>query len=268
MKQVSITLVPIGGLCNRMRAMASGVSMAEHLDGTITVCWEKNKDCLADFGELFLPVDIERVNVKSFGRSDWYLRFSRKRNLYVPGLVRSMLFDSQLTGTAERFDDAVYEQVKGQKIYAISGYSLTRHFPLTELFRPVPELQTRINWLKSQFDSHVIGIHIRRGDNLQSIKRNSVDDYVRFMETELIERPKTRFYLATDSPEIKQQLTARFLDRIIAIDAVLDRNALQGMKDAVVDLWCLASCNRLAGSYYSSYSELAAEMGGIELTIL
>lgn len=53
MKNNSIAFVPVGGLCNRMRAMASGVYIAKELGFPICVYWNKRRDCYAGFPELF-----------------------------------------------------------------------------------------------------------------------------------------------------------------------------------------------------------------------
>lgn len=44
-----------------------------------------------------------------------------------------------------------------------------------------------------------------------------------------------------------------------------DRNSLEGMKFAVLDLFCLSKTNKIIGSVGSSYSQIAAEIGGIEV---
>ena len=55
---------------------------------------------------------------------------------------------------------------------------------------------------------------------------------------------------------------------MITTDAELQRNTLTGMQDAVVDLWCLAATSLVVGSYYSSFSDTATELGGQPLEII
>lgn len=263
-----LTCVPIGGLCNRMRAMASAAWMAERLGGEVTVYWAVNRDCGAAFNELFQPVEMPSLKVLEPKPWQLHLAFSRKKNLFIPGFLRRLFFTSQLVGTAECLDDKLPVGLQGQKPFVISGYSLSAHADMINLFKPTEELQTRINALTERFSDTTIGIHIRRGDNRQSIEHNSPGDYIDFMERQLAECPTTTFYIASDSPALKQELAARFPGSVIMNNAVLERHSTNGMKDAVVDLWCLAATNRIVGSYFSSYSDIAAELGGIPLTIL
>ena len=39
------------------------------------------------------------------------------------------------------------------------------------------------------------------------------------------------------------------------------------MQDALIDLWCLAASRKIIGSYWSSFTDTAADMGGIEKVI-
>lgn len=263
-----ITCVPIGGLCNRMRAVASAAWMAERLGAGVTVYWAVNQDCGAAFNDLFQPVEIPIIKVLEPKPWQLHLAFSRKKNVFIPSLLRRFFFTSQLVGTAECIDEQLPAGLLGDRPFMISGYSLSAHRNMVTLFKPSADLQVRINALTASFSETTIGIHVRRGDNRQSIEHNSSDDYIQFMERQLVESPTTTFYIASDSPALKQELAARFPGSVIQNDAVLERHSVEGMKDAVVDLWCLAATNRIVGSYFSSYSDIAAEMGGIPLTIL
>lgn len=71
------------------------------------------------------------------------------------------------------------------------------------------------------------------------------------------------FYLASDSMEEKKRLTAIFGDRIITHWKPVSRSTPEGMQDALVELYTLSRTQKMIGSYYSSYSETAAEIGNI-----
>lgn len=262
-----ITFVPIGGLCNRIRAMASGVFISKKSESVINIYWKKDKDCFADFTDLFLPVEIENVNVRPFKKSDFYLEMSMKKNLFIPGMLRKIIYDSQVRGLYEQQNDDVFKKISGEKAYIISGYSFTKHYPLNELFVPAIEIQNRINKLKESFKPVMAGIHIRRGDNTNSIGKKTLEDFFKIIDLEIEKIPETYFYLSSDSLDVKRELSSRYGERIILNDAVLERNSLLGMKHAVIDLFCLASTKKIIGSYYSSFSDIAAEIGNAELII-
>lgn len=65
--------------------------------------------------------------------------------------------------------------------------------------------------------------------------------------------------------EVKESLKSKYPNRIITLLDDTDRNSLEGMKFAVVDLFCLSKTRKIIGSVASSYSQIAAEIGGIEI---
>jgi len=266
MRENSISFVPIGGLCNRMRAMASGVYIARKLSCPVSVYWNENRDCFAEFSDLFQPVHVDGVSVKPYLRSDFYLALDRKRNFYIPGVIRNFIFDKQIVD-CKCMDDSEIEKLQGH-IFMISGGFVAKCYSLTELFVPTIEIQEQINGLRSQYSENVFGIHIRRTDNMWSIQNNEIDDYLRYMDQKIETNPDVKFYLATDSMDVKRLMINRYGDRIVFHKAILERTSVQGMKDAVVDLWCLSLTKEIIGSFYSSYSETASELGDIELKIL
>ena len=57
-----IILEPVGGLCNRMRAIASALSVAKALDRRLWLIWRRDSTLNAAFEELFeRPLGIDRI---------------------------------------------------------------------------------------------------------------------------------------------------------------------------------------------------------------
>ena len=85
------------------------------------------------------------------------------------------------------------------------------------------------------------------------------------MDAEIKKNTNTKFYVASDDDEVKESLKSKYPNRIITQMDDTDRNSLEGMKFAVLDLFCLSKTNKIIGSVGSSYSQIAAEIGGIEV---
>lgn len=82
------------------------------------------------------------------------------------------------------------------------------------------------------------------------------------MNEEIRAKSNTVFFVATDSREEEENLRRLFPGRIISHrKRSLDRNSPDGIKDAAVDLYCLARCGKIIGSQRSSFSEAAAQIG-------
>lgn len=103
---------------------------------------------------------------------------------------------------------------------------------------------------------------------MRSIEDSPLYLFVGEMERILRQEPLTRFFLATDDAGVMRELTGRFGDKIICGDDNVSRDTLRGMMHATADLWALASTSRILGSFYSSFTDLAAVLGDIPLRIM
>jgi hypothetical protein len=59
-----IYLKPVGGLCNRMRAIESTVALCEENNCSLTVFWIKNKDLNCSFKLLFKDIKSKKINIE------------------------------------------------------------------------------------------------------------------------------------------------------------------------------------------------------------
>jgi hypothetical protein len=262
-----VVIVPIAGLCNRMRAIASGIYLSKKIGIPISIYWHKKNECLADFTELFQTIKLDDVTIQPLKLSKFYFYPDQKRNLYLPGNIRKAIFKTQIVNFNKNTGN-VFDKISTNGGYITTPHSLCQHYSLNEIFKPIDKIKSSISNITDKFSSNVIGIHIRRTDNKQAIDKNSLEDFYNRMDIEIIENPNIKFYLATDSISVKEEMIAKYKEKIISYNASLSRDSVKGMQDAVIDLWCLSSTSFIIGSFYSSYSELAAELGGIKLVIL
>lgn len=85
------------------------------------------------------------------------------------------------------------------------------------------------------------------------------------MDDALEEDSSTMFYVASDDEKAKNDLRHQYGDKVIMHDWVLERFSVQGMKDAVAELFCLARTNKMIGSANSTYSMMAASLYNIPI---
>ena len=74
--------------------------------------------------------------------------------------------------------------------------------------------------------------------------------------------------MATDSENVKEDFKNKYGNRIFFSTSEADRNSVSGIMDAVAQMYVLSMTNKIYGSYGSSYSEVAAALGGIPLIVL
>lgn len=102
-----------------------------------------------------------------------------------------------------------------------------------------------------------------------SIKYSPSELFLEAIEKEIENNSAVKFYLATDDSQEEKLITERFGDRICTYKKrSVDRNTEVAIVDAMIDLTNLASCYKIYGSYYSSFSDVAAIWGNIEKKVL
>lgn len=258
-----ITLVPTAGLCNRMNAILCAIISYEKYKIPTEIYWEKTSDCYAEFSDLFEPLNHPNLQVKTLKK--FYLKPGGKKQLYLPNLLRNLIFDASYNGT-QIANKKLSETCKDKKKIYITSYNCFTpvspiNFKVTQYFTPKKELAQRINEIvQNQFSIHTIGIHIRRTDNISAINNSPIEKFIQIMDDEISTNPDTNFYLATDSIDVKNCFTKRYGQKIITSTNALNRNTLEGMRNAIIDLYCLGNTKKIIGSDFSTYSVMASRL--------
>ena len=78
----------------------------------------------------------------------------------------------------------------------------------------------------------------------------------------------TTVFLATDNNQVKKTFADRFGKRIITPTEEAARNSIDGIRGGLVDMYTLAATDKIYGSAGSTFSPMAASLGGNDLEIL
>lgn len=262
-----LTLVPQGGLCNRLRMLLSAIEASGRGVRPIEVHWARNAECRAWFEELFLPIASDSLRVLHCA---WWARPVTRRNLHIPALVRhAMGYRLQRANCNPADDSEFYRMATAPKVYLSGGYALcTYGRECLKSLRPLPAIQQRVDGLTAHFAPNTVGVHIRRTDNAVSMRHSTPQGFRKAMDRAVEADGQTKFFLATDDHLLKEELEREYGARIITQHNPVRRDTIGGMRDAVVDLWCLAATRRIIGSYWSSFTDTAAELRGIPLEVV
>lgn len=255
-----LTLEPVAGLGNRMRALDSAMALAREVGVPLRVVWTRTPDLNCRFRDLFRAPPGLEVSERSW----FHARVARQLAVRLRR-YRRFIWDWDVEALVKRGVD-IRERGPWDSAFMIP----CRRFcnspaPYVDLI-PVAPLQAFIDRYAADFDDHVYGVQVRRVDNGWTINASPTEAFHAEMDRIVSLDPAARFFVATDSPQEEALLRRRYVDRIITHPKILDRNQPQGAKDAVVDLFTLARTLRLLGSCSSSFTDAAAELGGMETT--
>ena len=269
----SLLFVPSGGLANRMRAVASAYELCKKVDSTLQVVWFQDWALHAPFRSIFEETPLVAIREATMLDHILYDR-ARKKNLFVPALPQRILFQRHIKEqdvTPLKKQSFDFKQwARGKRCY-MSCYQVFGSFPdelYSRLFRPVKEVMDVVDGYRSQFGSHTIGLHIRRTDNAESIAKSPTSLFINKVREEIDQHADAKVFLATDSAEVKQEFIAAFGSHIITPKEDACRDSISGIRGGVVDLWTLASTQKIYGSAGSSFSPMAASIGGVPLEIM
>ena len=246
-----------------MRAVDSAMALAVHLNRSLHVVWVMNDKLNCRFDDLFsVPSGIRISHMKSSGRISRNLLRVRRAYYRFSGLYINQKSLEELIQTKPGFSS--FSKYRTVFILGHIGF-FPNKYPFKALF-PIKRLQDKID--SYECDS-LIGVHIRRTDNKRSIHHSPTSKFISLMRKEIERDDSIRFFLSTDSTEEETTVREEFPERIISHNKKgVDRKNPGHVQDALIDLYCLSNCKKLIGSYWSSFSDTASRIRGVDTIIV
>ncbi|MGN0234325.1 MAG: glycosyl transferase [Bacteroidaceae bacterium] len=270
-----MVFVPAGGLANRMRAMAASYTLAKKVGVEMKAVWFRDWALNAPFHALFEPIEQDGLSIRDASLSDrLMLDRPRRKNLFVPRMFqrlmfRDALYEARITPLRmQHFDFEAWARQGEVYLASYTNFYPYDHDLLRRLFVPLPDIKREIDAYATRFSPHTIGVHIRRTDNIASILQSPTELFVEAIDQEVDQNEDTIIFLATDSEAIKDEMRSRYGSKLLTAQEEADRNSIAGIKGGIVDMYTLARTNRIYGSFQSSFSELASQIGGVEVNVL
>ena len=260
-----ITIEPLEGLCNRMRVLDSAIQLSKQINKALTVVWNLDCNLNCRFEELFItPKTCSKIKNKDmnnrFSINQLFTTFYKMRRILTNDKCLFQKDVEFLKKNSYKFDDL--KQYGSIFISTYTRFFYSKHS--FDEFIPVANLRQIIMSYVANFDE-IIGVHIRRTDSPLSEKWSPIPAFIECMNREIEKNHRIKFFVATDSPAVEGQIKKIYGERIISHKKkTFDRSTPLAIKDALIDLYCLSECQKLLGSYWSSFSETAAQLKGIE----
>lgn len=258
-------LIPQGGLANRLRAINSGFGFAADLGIELSITWMARPECNCRFNDLFKP--IPGVTAKSFGRvPSRILDFSYDRRL--PSIINRRHFLDNDVISSENGHEKLSKAIAELDVTLRTTCDFSPNKGDFSWLRLDRNLEQAVEEVVSQFKKNTIGVHVRRGDNAKSVLYSPLQEFITLLHDEVSRDGSVQFYLATDCVNTERDLRDCFNGRILSRSRELRRDSPKGIKDALIDIVCLSRTRKIYGSYWSSFSEVASQIGQIPLRVV
>jgi len=237
------------GLCNRIRALISGICWARYLGRDLVVCWPSFKpECIAGFYDLFaegsLPSNVQILDDV----------LSNRQTCLSPADATRILQNAPSTMPISIISHGCFWNLDKE---AWLGH-------LRNLQPSLAVISVLATWNLRGLRDIATAIHIRRTDNQRAIELSPFTMFLNYIQ----QRPTDRFALFTDDTTAADMLKLQFGDRILTFESVRSRMSKDGMIEATAVFFSLAARKRIVGSAHSSFSEIARDYGNNILEIL
>jgi len=265
-----IVFYPRCGLANRMRVIDSAINLCSQFEKPYRIYWLKDSELNCNFSSIWKPISgLRDTNIPLL---PLFFKLRRRSKIF-----RFLLSCLDMWHILKVFNEMEYEEwlqliqmpKKFQAYRHIFVSSFSAFYPSsvfrTNLFCLQPTLFSKVEDETMVFDDNTIGIHIRRTDNILSIKQSPLSLFEERMNKDLNTNPNMKFYVASDASDIKHYLKDCFKDKVILSNGILERNTEAGTLQAVVELYALSRTSKILGSYYSSFSVIASHLGSISM---
>lgn len=262
-----------GGLGNRLKALVAGMRAVRAMPGRIlAINWEM------DGYHCHCPVHLLLDNPfivlsPAFFQTTGYIDYHHIRQ-DGPNFVDPQSQADVVWVTEENFfylqgdQDVIWGQHSPHRMNNASiRQELQAHF---ELLKPVPAIQYAIDRFVREHMSgrHVIGVHIRRGDNVWANQ---------FVPTELFPAMISRticrlnadpyLLVCSDNPQAEACIASAFPDRVLTFPKrkpALSRNSsITAVEDALAEMYLLSKTELIIRTPSSTFSQCASWLGSV-----
>jgi hypothetical protein len=244
--------------------------------GDLRCLWLRNDLLNAPFEALF--ENIPGLEIQPTARQFKFVQASRRcrpfttalakiinRTLGVDFCISEPDFENWLWKCKVELADIAREQ---ERLYIQTCQEFGHNLEEFQSFAPIFSLRQKILALEKRFRPQTIGIHIRRTDHRHSIEMSPTMLFIEKIDAEIDRNADVLFYLATDDVDVELEFRRRYGERVLTHAKEFSRQTVAGIQDAVVDLFCLSKTAEIHGSYWSSFSDVAARIGKIKFTPL
>ena len=264
------------GLANRLRALAGYRALSYFLDVPFYLCWMSDPTCDSHFEQLFDPNGIELITPE---QKDALVK-DQKAQVYT---ANQWFTDIWKTNATEAIP---WEPYRKQSVHF-----LQQIHPVSHIVEKVENFSERQNLQNTS------AIHIRLTDNIQTYAHwtqassfnpehiSQLEGFEQFIYDNLEHNHAFKIFLATDNLQVETQLRYKFRDHILIYPKEY-RNDFKwsfswkrlrfyrqlqrtsSIEVALIELLLLSKCCRIAGTYWSSYSQLSALWGDVEFFVV
>ena len=274
----NFSVLPVNGLINRLRCIASSYLASKFLGFDFNVLWYNGADpspycsndnlCACDITSLFIP-DEEFLPIRNIDFDFKKIRKNKQSNI---GPLNNTYYhqydDNQALSFISKRLTSNHVLIGGGKFYG-SDSDMANYY---SSLNPVSFINESINYFWKTYSSYrVLGVQIRGTDMLKAgftpwaKKSLSTHDIFKAFDKciDKIHDQYDYIFLSTDEIEIIDLLSSKYSNVIFYPKTEIKRNSEDAIQLALIDWLLLSKCQYILHTKHSSFGEEAARVIGL-----
>ncbi len=265
-----IIIEPQGGLVDRLLAIASAKAYARDKKKRLILLWVSDPLCNCRYSRLF-QVQKEFSHIIEI-KAGFLTDVFKKSLVSYFSMFPNFFLDSDRMDRWRPEIRVVYKSVRdflsGVHDYNNVYLRTSGSFYQSAFYRPYRDLVPAAsieNKIKCYDTRDKVGVDLMLAANKNTVDALLLERMVACIQKEIETNPGAQFFVATDDPSSRADLTQLFSGQITDSGPIpADRHSPDAVQDQVVDLFCLADCRKIIGSASSSFLTVAAGIRGAE----
>lgn len=269
----------IGGLANRIKAIASGYRLSEYYNRDMYIRWDVLDNYKTHTHILNCPFYRLFKNRNEINKDD-IDHISPDSHIMDKNTSHCLIiFDSDnISPNFNNFNSGCSKQFTKSDKYNRNIDFMYRDIPeilknkYIQYFKklePVDYIRRKIDIFSSNFDEYTISVHIRSWNrNGEGGRREGLYDIIKWEKEMDKYDERYKFFISTDSNDVRDYFMNRekYNGRIILYDRETNldksRDFPEGVIEDLIELYLLSKNRIIIGSHFSTYTEVAWYLGG------
>ncbi len=243
------------GLCNRLKCLISAMRFAEKYSRTLIVCWPKNKDLNCGFNDLF-ENNLKEIELKELKiiqnriiQDEKYKIIHTWRLLPLPeDHLPHNFSQAPFSKPGENIDfeyNRIPQLVRDRFLTYINQIVLSQY------------IKDKVSNYINTHNPYDISFNVRTWAEVECGRFRYFDKKAAY---ETIDKTgKSNFFVSCDSQDFLDKVTNKYKDRVLYYPKrtfLGDRDSMEGIQDAFIDLLLASKSKRLILSHISTFSEM------------
>lgn len=278
MKRERLTLVPIGGLTDRLKVIASAITIALKAEREMEIIWFSDESLYCPSYRLFTlaPALTEAgITIREATAKDWFLNdrpCTGNGFLSYPFILfryDRCISPGEIEHVSRTAPERLQDYFRGrERILLTSSTSFGDHTQMFKDLEATVEVKNAFRSNLSGWTHNVVGVHLDASQRQDGHTHSPIELFIKRMQGMIEDDPGVAFFIASDMLEERERLSVIFSGRILMPHTLSSMDTPKGCINAFGELLALAQTKHILSTKGGSFAQVASLIGDVPLETL